>query len=274
MRVRRAGSATVATRRPLVPRPVIVVAALAIGVVAYLGIVAAGQTGPDVLAAETLPQTVALDTRREVASVDRSARSAAAGTFAEIDGLPLVLPHPRPVAVAFHEASQAEALALQPVGSLEANDNTARFTAPADEPGPAYRILPSRGRGRPATSAVDVVVPNGELATAPVTGTVVEVREYALYGGLDDWRVVVQPDLRPDLHVVLIHLHAPHVEVGDVVVAGQSKIGLPRLLSFTSHVDYVLDDEHPHVHMEVKAAGQAAPLDPNVRAVEPSEANS
>lgn len=263
-----------ATRRPLIPRPVVVVTALAIGVIAYLGIVAAGQTGPDPLLAEPLPPAAAQDSRRDVVSVDRSARSAAAGVFAEVDGLSLILPYEQPLTVAFHEASQAEALALQPVGSLEANDNAAKFTASADEPGPVYRILSSRGRGRPATSAVDVAVPNGKLATSPVTGTVVEVREYALYGGLDDWRVVVQPDLRPDLHVVLIHLHEPHVEVGDAVIAGRSKVGLPRLLPFTSHVDYVLDDEHPHVHMEVKAAGQVAPLDPNVRAVEASEANS
>lgn len=262
----------VATRRPLVPRWLVIVGALTVLAVTYLGVAAAGQTGPEAsLASAPVAEGATEDARRDASGPDRSRREAVP-TFAEVDGLELALPHPEPVAIGFHEASQPEALGLEPVGQLQENDNATKFTAPPDAAGgPAYRVLSSRGRGRPATSAADIAVPNGALAASPVSGTVVEVREYALYGGLDDWRVVIQPESRPDLHVVLIHLHEPHVAVGDAVVAGETTIGLPRLLPFTSHVDYILEGEHPHLHLEVKAAGPAGPLDPNAQALEASE---
>lgn len=283
---RRAGSATVATRRPLIPRPVLVAVLVVAVALTYLGVAAAGQVdeldqmtnqvavtvpGPSAAAGAALGDEAP---RREGSAVARSTRTTAEVPFAEVDGLPLHLPAEEVVAVAFHEATMSEALPLDPVGVLQANDNPTKFTAPADADGPPYRVLSSRGRGRPATSAVDVVLPDGTMSRAPVTGEVVEVRQYALYGGTNDWRVVIRPDARLDLHVVMIHLHRPQVQPGDRVTAGSSAIGLARLLPFTSHVDYALEGRHPHVHLEVKAATTPAPLDPNAPAVpaeEPSD---
>ncbi|MGI8875525.1 MAG: M23 family metallopeptidase [Egibacteraceae bacterium] len=273
--LRRHGAAGVATRRPVVPRSVLAALGVAVLAFTYVGVAAARQlpVGPAAPSA-LLAATDGERERPDPDAADRSNRSAPAASpaFARMDGLALALPHPDPLVVAFHEASKAEALTLTPVGRLEANDNTARFDPPPDTAdGPAYRVLSSRGRGRPATSAVDVAVPNGDVVTAPVTGEVVEVRQYTLYGGVEDWRVVIAPRGRPDLHVVMIHLHRPQVQVGDTVTAGRTTMSLPRLLPFTSHVDYVLDDEQPHVHLEVKAATRATPLDPNAPAVDATE---
>jgi murein DD-endopeptidase MepM/ murein hydrolase activator NlpD len=274
LNLRRQGTATVATRRPAVPRSVL--ALLGVGLLAftYVGVAAARQlpAGPAAQPGTVLAAADGERERPEGDAADRSSRSAPAPAFAHADGVALALPHPDPLAVAFHEASKAEALALTPMGRLEANDNATKFDPPPDTAdGPAYHVLSSRGRGRPATSAVDIAVPNGEVVDALVTGEVVEVRQYTLYGGVQDWRVVIAPRDRPDLHVVMIHLHRPQVRVGEEVTAGQTTVALPRLLPFTSHVDYVLDAQVPHVHVEVKAATRATPLDPNAPAIDASE---
>jgi murein DD-endopeptidase MepM/ murein hydrolase activator NlpD len=281
--VRRAGTATVATRRPAIPRPLVVVVLVVVATLVYLGVAAAGQADPlAAVAAQPAVTPSAPDTgaavvdnpRRPAAQVARSARAEVsdAQTFAEVEGLELALPHDRPLAIAFHEATRPEALPLIPVGVLETNDNPTKYHPVADiADAPPYRVLSSRGRGRPATSAVDIAVPDGTVAMSPVTGEVVEVRQYVLYGGLHDWRVVIAPDSRPDLHVVMIHLHQPQVEEGERVVAGTNAIGVARLLPFSSHVDYTLEGRNPHVHLEVKPATAATPLDPNEPAVMPEE---
>lgn len=268
-----------ATRRPVIPRPLLVAVLVVAVALTYLGAAANGQVDEvaDLAhrAALPAPGTATADAddgpRREGSTVARSGRSEPAQAFAQVEDLALHLMNEDVLAVAFHEATMSEALPLEPVGVLEANDNPTKFAAPPDVEGPDYRVLSSRGRGRPATSAADVVIPDGAMAHAPVTGEVVEVRQYALYGGTNDWRVVIRPDARKDLHVVMIHLHGPQVEIGDRVTAGVSPIGLPRLLPFTSHVDYTLDGRNPHIHLEVKAATTAAPLDPNAPAIPADE---
>jgi hypothetical protein len=277
--VRRAGTATVATRRPVVPRPVVVVVLVVLVALTYLGVVASRQTsdlgapaaGQEVGQVASTARTATAPRRAAAPAADRSVRSGVVDrdVFGRVDTLDLHLPHEAPLAVAFHEATRPEALPIDPLGRLLANDNATKYVAPADQPGPEYRVLSSRGRGRPATSAVDIVLPGGARATAPVTGTVVDVREYALSGGVRDWRVVIEPDARKDLHVVVIHLHQPQVEVGDRVTAGSSPLAVVRQLPFSSHVDYVLGERHPHVHVEVKPATATPRIDPNAPAVEP-----
>lgn len=195
------------------------------------------------------------------------ARTPTLAPFATLEGLNLRLPHHDPIGVAFHEASGADALELLPLGRLLANDNPTRFDPPADMDGPAYRVLSSRGRAAPPTSAVDIVVPLGDAALSPVDGTVTAVKEYPLYGRTRDWRVEITPTERPDLTVIMIHLLKPHVQVGDAVTAGKSSIGVARLLPFDSHVDYVTEEGQPHVHLEIKASTQPEPIDPNAPAL-------
>lgn len=206
--------------------------------------------------------------------VSRSVNRKGSPPFAAVGGLNLVVPHHAPLTVAFHEASHTEALELLPLGQLLANDNTTRFDPPTDMAGAEYRVLSSRGRAAPPTSAVDVVVPLGDGVVAPVTGTVTAVTEYPLYGRTRDWRVEITPADRPDLTVVLIHLLRPSVDVGDQVIAGQSPIAVARLLPFDSHVDYVSDEKQPHVHLEVKASVEPGPLDPNAPALPADDAEA
>jgi hypothetical protein len=281
---RHAGLPAVAPR-PRVPRPLLWAALGLTVAVAWVGLAANKQSGdpelgalasePAVEPVVPVPARPGVDQAADRSSRDRVIPAAAGVTFAEIDGLQLTLPHQAPVLVAFHEATRAEALGMAPTGQLLRNDNPTKFDPPADQPGPGYAVLASRGRARPATSAADIAVPEGSLISAPVTGTVVEVRQYALYGSTRDWRVVIEPAERSDLHVVLIHLHQPRVRPGDVVHAGSSVLAAVRTLSFASHIDYVIgedlgtDARHPHTHIEVKPATRPEPLDPNEPAAAP-----
>lgn len=281
----RVGTGYIARRPPILPRSLVWGFAILVTLAAWVGMAASRQSDPQAalatLPAAPAPAEVALGAdgvpgRPGVA--DRASRSdgsmAPAGTaavFANVHGLSLQLPYPSPIAIAFHEATRPEALALDPVGRLLGNDNPTKFSPGEDAPGPEYRVLSSRGRPRPATSAVDIVLPDGSLAAAPVSGEVVEVREYALYGTLRDWRVVIEPDGHPDLHVVLIHLHEPRVRVGDRVEGGRSPVAVVRLLPMASHVDTHTEGSHPHLHLEVKPAVGTEPLDPNEPAVMPDQ---
>lgn len=245
-------------RRLRAPRWLTVIAAVGILALLWVGVTANRQVAQPVAAPQvTVPERPAAGAR-----ASRSNRQGPAA-FATVQGLALSVPHPNPIAVAFHEASQAQALEMAPSGRLIANDNATRFTAPRNTAGPEYRVLSSRGRTRPATSAVDIVVPRGAAVAAPIDGTVTSVTEYPLYGHIRDWRVEITPTARPDLTVVLIHLEKPRVSVGSTVVAGETPLAKARLLPIDSHVDYVLKAKQPHAHLEVKPSVEVAPIDPN-----------
>lgn len=247
-------------RRLRAPRWLTMTVGLCLLAVVWVAVTANRQVAPAPVAA---PQLAEVPARPQAdAQVSRSTRPARP-VFATVDGLALSVPHARPGAIAFHEASQVQALALAPIGHLVANDNATRFTPPADAAGPDYRVLSSRGRPRPPTSSVDIVVARGDSVASPVDGTVKAVTEYPLYGEVHDWRVEITPTGRPDLTVVLIHLLKPSVGVGSEVVAGQTPIAEARLLPFDSHVDYVVGSKQPHVHLEVKPSVTAGSIDPN-----------
>ncbi len=261
-----------ARRRALLPAPLRALLVAGAGLGIWVLIAASLQDGP--LPAEPVEAARPLEAAAVPSRAERSsapARSHAGGAptairLAEVGGIDVALPHPQPVLVAFHEAMRGTALELSPVGVPERGGD-----GEAGD-GAAYRVLPSRGRGTAATSAVDVVVPAGARVRAPVTGTVVEVRDYSLYGQTRDFRVVIAPEADPDLEVVAIHLLEPEVEEGDAVVAGETPLAEVRRLPFESHVDglYRSDDEPrlPHAHLEVREA--AAEPDLDATAVEPA----
>ncbi len=252
--------------RPRLPWPVAVALALTVLGLVWVGVAASIGTRTAAPASYSTAPAPPDPLERDAARI-----------FATVKGLLLYLPYPDPLAIAFHEASKPEALRLEPNGSIVANDNPTKFTSGEDHRGPAYRVLSSRGRHHPATSAVDIVVPEGSLIRSPVTGTVAEVRQYPLYSRGLDWRVAIAPDSHPDLQVILIHLEDPQVSPGDEVVAGITPLAAVRLLPFASHVDYVIEQHKPHTHIEVKEAPEdeawTEPLDPNTRAVAPVDAS-
>ncbi|MPZ74524.1 MAG: hypothetical protein GEU74_15095 [Nitriliruptorales bacterium] len=257
-------------RRFHAPRWLLLGMAVMLLAVIWVGTTASGQVSQPEASGAT---SSLVPPRHEAPAASRSGERESGATFATVGGMDLTLPHSKPAAVAFREASRVEALEMAPVGKLVANDNSTGFESSADTAGPEYRVLSSRGQARPATSAVDVVVPLGDDVLAPVTGEVTSVTQYPLYGGIRDWRIEVTPKGHRDMTVVLVHLVRPAVDVGDWVTAGRSPLAVARLLPFESDVDHVTDGRQPYVHIEVKPAVDSAPVDPNQPAL-PAEENS
>lgn len=79
-------------------------------------------------------------------------------------------------------------------------------------------------------SAIDCGGAVGTTVYSPVTGTVVKVKKYSLYGNKSypDYQIHIQPTGRPDLDVVLIHLKNVSIKEGEHVEAGQTPMAKIR----------------------------------------------
>lgn len=210
-----------------------------------------------------------LDTPQDAAGSALLAASETAATgpapMAHVQGVRLVVPADPEATrlVGFHEANGGTTEILEPAAPLADNHNR---SAPVTSHGsaseaPAHTpetvVLPSRGRGSHAASAVDVALPQGVEVLSPVTGRVVSVSEYMLYGRHPDTIIELEPAGRPDLRVVVLHVSDAKVAPGDHVVAGTTPLaGTATALPFSSQIDRFVaaadGGAKPHVHIEVK----------------------
>lgn len=162
----------------------------------------------------------------------------APAVIARVQGVEIVDVSTQTLTIGFHEGA-TRSLTLEPILSV-----------PEGTPEPV--VMPSRGRGTSATSAIDIAVPEDVAVTAPVGGEVVEANEYGLYGSTSDFLVTIAPEEAPHLRVRLFHLEAPKVAVGDIVVAGETVIAeRSRVLPFSSQIDRLTGWRAPHVHLQV-----------------------
>ena len=190
----------------------------------------------------------------------RTAPAEVGPAIASFEDLTLAVPSAQTELVGFHESLSAAAPDLSPQAPLEHDLSPRRVPPPADTSTPADEpplvVLPSRDRPGGPTSAMDIAVPTGADVTAPVTGTVRMASPYTLYGRYPDVHLEIEPDGRPDLRVVVIHVDDVAVGPGDRVVAGETTIaGTARQFPFASQVDRFVDTgERPaaHVHVELK----------------------
>ncbi|MEX0990129.1 MAG: hypothetical protein WD206_07530 [Actinomycetota bacterium] len=171
--------------------------------------------------------------------------------FAAFRDLELVVPSEKEIAICYHEAVYPDAQTMEPIGTCRRNGNRTKFDPPPKRPGPPYIVMSSRGRGTPATSAVDVVMEGRTRVLAPATGRVARVKRYR-YEGTFDQRIEIAPTDAPDLRVVMLHVDQVQIREGDQLMAGESVLGVPRVFGFTQQVDYYIPGRNPHVHLEVK----------------------
>jgi hypothetical protein len=188
--------------------------------------------------------------------------------FAEYKGLKLHVPVSLGALteVGFHQASYRYALHLKnlmgtaDMTAAKANRGTGRNLS-AQESGDDAVLTGSalkmwRGPNDTPDSAVDVGAPPGTPVLAPLSGTVVLVKPYKLYDKYDDVRIHIQPEGRPDLDLVLIHVQNPTVRAGDKVRAGRTQVGEVRKLSdkVTLQLRTYVKDEGNHVHLQLNNA--------------------
>jgi biotin carboxyl carrier protein len=194
--------------------------------------------------------------------------------FATCDGLQLSLPiRPEQITlIAFHQAAGGNDSLhmLTPSGppARSAAPSSSTGTATPDESaeiayaediqlpgvygGRVLRLYRS-GRDGPPDTAADVGSAQGAQVLAPVTGTVLGVRHYALYGEYDDIEIHISPKDRPDIDVVALHTRDPSVKAGDEVTAGVTPLSKVRWLSklFDNQLGEYTSDGGNHVHIQV-----------------------
>jgi biotin carboxyl carrier protein len=154
--------------------------------------------------------------------------------FASTGGVHIHAPSRHVVLVGFHQASYRVAR------QLKAHDRV------------PMRTLPSRGRVTGTRSAADVSVEAGTQVLAPVTGRVVEVKRYALYGRYADARIRLRPSQNPDMLVTILHVTGPTVRVGDRIKGGETIIAKQATkFPFASQIDRFAGS-YPHAHIEVR----------------------
>lgn len=152
--------------------------------------------------------------------------------FASVKGIALHVPSTDVALVGFHQSLGGGA-------QLQHHKNTRMTT------------LPSRGRGTGSRTAADISVAADTPVLSPVTGEVVAVQHYALYGRYADVLIHIVPEDNPAARVDVLHVTGPRVEVGDRVRAGETVIaGRATKLPFASQIDRVAGPL-PHVHIEV-----------------------
>lgn len=155
------------------------------------------------------------------------------------------------------EATNTDVIAQYGTG----RDANAQPTGDAWLTGEFIRCFRSTNEG-PKLSAIDCGGPVGATVYAPVSGTVVKVQEYSLYNNesYPDIQIHIQPQGRPDLDVVLIHLTDASCAVGDVVEGGVTPIAAVRdVYAYIGDQmqlkDYTaVGDNGNHTHIQVNNA--------------------
>lgn len=162
-----------------------------------------------------------------------------------------------PITTELTEATNTEVMAAHGTGRVA----TEQPTGDNWLTGEFIRCFRSESAGS-KMSAIDCGGPVGATVYAPVTGTVVRVKKYDLYGNADypDYQIHIQPDGREDLDVVLIHLTDVSVEEGERVEGGVTPMAKVRdvyayigdsmqLKSYTAK-----GDNGNHTHIQVNDA--------------------
>lgn len=192
------------------------------------------------------------------------------GLIAEYDGVLIHSPI-RPAVLTgllFHQASYDYALAMAtqlPEADADAVFETKDFRIAATQPtGEIYLSASALHIWRttdttPMDTSVDVGAPAGTEVYAPVTGTVVLVKEYELFDVCTDYEIHIQPDGRSDLDVVVIHTADPLVKAGDRIVGGTTPISHVRDIAAIlgddiQLADYTAEGTGNHTHVQVNDA--------------------
>jgi hypothetical protein len=209
--------------------------------------------------------------------------AAATPIFAWYGHVKLHLPVPmkRLTEIGFHQASYAWALPMK-TSMADANLSVVAVTRTtgrnrAAEPsgpdavmtGKVLRMWRARA-GRPDTAA-DVGAAAGTPVLSPVTGTVVRIKPYKLYGRYPDYEMHIIPDGTSGIDVVMIHLVDLTCAVGDHVIAGVTPVAHIRKLSDKFHDQLADYTKSPgdHVHIQVNNSnyrgyrGLVGAVDPN-----------
>ncbi len=168
--------------------------------------------------------------------------------------------------VGFHQASYTYALHMTtPLPTADTDKVKRERTTHRDkasQPTGADAVLVGsvlrmwRSRPGKPDSAADVGAAPGSDVFSPITGTIVKIKRFKLYGKYDDYEIHIQPTGRANIDCVMIHVDDLSCKVGDRVTGGVTRIAAvrdldkrvnPQLKEFTRNGGY-------HTHMQLNNA--------------------
>lgn len=192
--------------------------------------------------------------------------------IASADKTPIYLPFDKSklTLIGYHRAYNPRSVEMIPLGTMLERDVTLKTDPKVltdNWKKLIYVEMPRSDREGPRNSAIDIGAAHGTVFNSPVTGTVVKIKPYKLYGQYSDYELHIMPSGYKDRHVILIHIDNLMVNVGDYVLAGKTKVGKIRNTSQFFHEQITDYSKKASDHLHV----QTNKLDANGNATLPNE---
>jgi hypothetical protein len=151
-------------------------------------------------------------------------------TFARLRDRNLLLPVKSTDAtiIAYQAVSDERAIALTPIGEHANANALLRFFRGifSSEPLVRYYILDGPYGHEPTSAMIGAAA--GSPVTSPISGSVIAVKEYMLYGRYPDVQVDIRPEQMSGVTVSLLFIDDPVISIGDIVTAGRTQLGKVR----------------------------------------------
>jgi murein DD-endopeptidase MepM/ murein hydrolase activator NlpD len=230
-------------RRAARPHPLPIITAVAVLVLAVAGIVA---MAPRSRAASAPAAKVWSAVATATAAGDETPAVAPTPAFASFRGTQLLLPVPVAdiTVVAFHQSSFNDSYKMTPLVTIRSATRAKADAATSGDGGSAsgqdadskgvwtgwaLSLWRSNVAGK-SNTALDCGAAPGTPVFSPVSGTVMRIRRYKLYGKYDDFEFQIKPDAWRDVDVIVLHVTDPVVAAGARVTAGVTRIASVRNL--------------------------------------------
>jgi len=176
-------------------------------------------------------------------------------TFARLGDRNLLLPVESSDAtiIAYQAVSDDRAVAMSPIGERANANALVRFFRGIFSSEPLVRYYLLNGPYGEEPTSVMVGAAEGSPVVAPISGSVIAVKEYMLYGKYPDVQIDIRPEQMSAVTVTLLFIEDPVISIGDIVTAGKTKLGnvracpedLGRRLTEYTH------EAGAHVYMQV-----------------------
>jgi hypothetical protein len=155
--------------------------------------------------------------------------------------------------IAYQPVSDTRAVALTPVGQRANVNAIVRFFRGLFSGTASMRYYQVPGADNAPTTSVLIGAQPDTPVTSPVSGVVVRVREYLLFGKYDDVQIDIRPEELGGTTVTLLFISDPAVTIGARVEAGKTLLGkvrrcpeeIGKILAEFTH------DSGSHVHLQV-----------------------
>lgn len=130
--------------------------------------------------------------------------------------------------IAYQAVTDERALAVTPIGERANANALVRFFRGIFSSDPLVRYYILDGPAGEDTTSILIGAPPGSAVTAPISGSVVAVKEYMLYGKHPDVQIDIRPEQMSGVRLTLLFISDPVVSIGDIVTAGKTQLGKVR----------------------------------------------